>query len=125
VPLLPRECILAIVAVVDIAAHQRGGPVIARALTTRHRLAPRRLDLVLQALVRQRILKSVRGAGGGYKLARDPSRITIDDIFRAVRATKNTAKPPASSRSLKQVIMTVLIKAEIPISSELAHINIG
>ena len=81
--LLPRKGILAIAAVIDIALHARGRPVAAKALATRHRLPPRHLEPVLQALVRHGILKGIRGPRGGYELAREQRRITADDILRA------------------------------------------
>ena len=81
--LLPRRGILAIAAVIDIALQARSGPVAAKALASRHRLPPRHLEPVLQALVSHGILKSVRGPRGGYELAREWSRITADEILRA------------------------------------------
>ena len=82
-PLLPRKGMLAIAAVIDIAIHARGRPVAAKALAARHRLPPRYLEPVLQTLVREGILKGVRGPRGGYELARDLDRISADDILRA------------------------------------------
>jgi Rrf2 family iron-sulfur cluster assembly transcriptional regulator len=78
--LLPRKSILAIVAVTDIALNARDRPVVARALAARLRLPPRHLEPVLQALVREGILKGVQGPRGGYELAREQRRITADDI---------------------------------------------
>ena len=56
-PLLPRKGALAIAAVIDIALNARSRPVAAKSLATRHRLPPRHLEPVLQALVRHGILK--------------------------------------------------------------------
>jgi Rrf2 family protein len=39
---------------------------------------------VLQQLGRQQIVKSVRGARGGYQLATDPRRLTMLDIIEAL-----------------------------------------
>ncbi len=39
---------------------------------------------LLSSLGRAEILVPIRGAKGGYKLARDPSRITVGDIIGAV-----------------------------------------
>lgn len=82
--LLPKRCLLAIAAVVDVAVHAAHGPVAAKALAERHDLPPRRLESLLQALVRADILKGVRGPRGGYELARERRRITAADIVRAV-----------------------------------------
>src|SRR5580704_19117709 len=110
-PLLPRKGILAIAAVIDIAVHARGRPVAAKALASRHRLPPRHLEPVLQALVRQGILKGVRGPRGGYELAREPSRITADDILRAAGTVEETAEPLARSNLLTLVVMPALAQA--------------
>src|SRR5580704_11131251 len=123
-PLLPRKGILAIAAVIDIAVHARGRPVAAKALASRHRLPPRHLEPVLQALVRQGILKGVRGPRGGYELAREPSRITADDILRAAGTVdEEPSEPAAKSNLLTLVVMPALAQAEIAFSAALAHIN--
>src|SRR5216683_770768 len=93
--LLPRKGILAIAAVIDIALHARGRPVAAKALATRHRLPPRHLEPVLQALVRHRVLKGVRGPRGGYELAREPRRITAHDILSAIGTIEETGNGAA------------------------------
>ena len=87
-PLLPRKGILAIAAVIDIALHARGRPVAAKALASRHRLPPRHLEPVLQALVRHGILKGIRGPRGGYEIAREPRRISVEDLVRSAEGIK-------------------------------------
>src|ERR1700756_198112 len=81
--LVPRKGVLAIAAVIDVALNGHSRPVSARALAARHRLPPRHLEPVLQALVRDGILKGIRGPHGGYELGRERDRLTADDILRA------------------------------------------
>src|SRR5215470_17038033 len=83
--LVPRKNVLAIGAVIDIALNGHNRPVAAKALCARHRLPARHLEPVLQALVREGILKGVRGPYGGYELAREGRQITADEILRAAR----------------------------------------
>ena len=45
------------------------------------------LEQLAHDLVRDELLKSVRGHGGGYLLARDASEIRAGDILRAVEGT--------------------------------------
>jgi Rrf2 family iron-sulfur cluster assembly transcriptional regulator len=124
--LLPRKGLLAIAAVIDVALHARGQPVAAKALAGRHRLPPRHLEPVLQALVRQGVLKGVRGPRGGYELAREPRRITAHDILRAIGTTDAEAGNGAATRSalLADVVMPALAQAEGAFSGALGHINI-
>jgi Rrf2 family iron-sulfur cluster assembly transcriptional regulator len=123
--LLPRKGILAIAAVIDIALHARGRPVAAKALATRHRLPPRHLEPVLQALVRHGILKGIRGPRGGYELAREQHRITADEILRAAGTVDDLdAKPINGSNLLDQVVIPALSEAEQAFAAALSRINI-
>jgi Rrf2 family transcriptional regulator, iron-sulfur cluster assembly transcription factor len=124
--LLPRKGLLAIAAVIDVALHARGQPVAAKALASRHRLPPRHLEPVLQALVRQGVLKGVRGPRGGYELAREARRITAHDILQAVDTPDAAAGNGAATRSplLADVVMPALAQAEGAFSGALGHINI-
>ena len=125
-PLLPRKGILAIAAVLDIALNSRGRPVAAKALATRHRLPPRHLEPVLQALVRHGILRGIRGPRGGYELAREQRRITADDILRAAGSAEEAEEEVAISDShlLSKVVIPALGQAEHAFSSALARINV-
>jgi Rrf2 family protein len=124
-PLLPRKGILAIAAVVDIAVHARTRPVAAKSLANRHRLPPRHLEPVLQALVRHGILKGVRGPRGGYELGRDARRITADDILRAAgTAEEGETAPPTKTAVMTHVVMPALARAETAFSTALGHINL-
>jgi Rrf2 family protein len=124
--LLPRKGLLAIAAVIDVALHARGKPVAAKALASRHRLPPRHLEPVLQALVRQGVLRGVRGPRGGYELAREPGRITANDILRAIGTTDGETGNGAATKSplLADVVMPALAQAEGVFSGALGHINI-
>jgi Rrf2 family iron-sulfur cluster assembly transcriptional regulator len=123
--LLPRKGLLAIAAVIDVALHARGQPVAAKALANRHRLPPRHLEPVLQALVRQGVLRGTRGPHGGYELAREPRRITAHDILRAVGTIEEPTNGAAPrSALLSHVVVPALTKAEVAFSGALGHINI-
>jgi Rrf2 family iron-sulfur cluster assembly transcriptional regulator len=45
------------------------------------------LESILLALRSARILESKVGAGGGYRLARDPSQIRVIEVIRALNTT--------------------------------------
>lgn len=81
---LPHRAMLAVGAIVDVALHARGQPVASRQLADRLGLPPRHLETLLQLLVREGLLKGMRGPRGGYELARERRRISVADIVRAV-----------------------------------------
>lgn len=45
---------------------------------------PARVRQIVAALVKAKLLKSVRGAGGGVVLAHPPEKITLKDLYLAV-----------------------------------------
>ncbi len=124
-PLVSRKGILAIAAVIDVAINARSRPVSAKALAARHKLPPRHLEPVLQALVRDGILRGVRGPHGGYELAREHRRITADDILRAASSTEDDDDPPLPNSSLiSDVVRPALAEAERVFSTALSRISI-
>jgi Rrf2 family iron-sulfur cluster assembly transcriptional regulator len=122
--LLPRKGLLAIAAVVDVALHTEGRPVSAKALATRHGLPPRHLESVLQSLVRDGILKGIRGPRGGYQLARDRQGVTANDILRAAGSVDGLEKS-TSSDLIDKVVMPALSLAESEFGRALSRINLA
>ena len=124
-PLVSRKGILAIAAVIDVAIHARTRPVSAKALAARHKLPPRHLEPVLQALVRDGILRGVRGPHGGYELAREHRRISAEDILRAASAVEDADDPPLPDSALaNDVVRPALAEAERSFSAALARISV-
>ena len=124
-PLVPRKGLLAIAAVIDVAIHANSRPVSAKALAARHQLPPRHLEPVLQALVRDGILKGIRGPHGGYELGRDRDRITADDILRAaISADDADGLALPDSLLLNEVVRPALVETERTFSTALGRINI-
>jgi Rrf2 family transcriptional regulator, iron-sulfur cluster assembly transcription factor len=124
--LLPRKGILAIAAVLDIAMNARGKPVAAKSLANRHRLPPRHLEPVLQALVREGILRGVRGPRGGYELARAEGDIGADEILRAAGTVEDHDETPLSgSALLANIVVPALERAEEKFSEALSRITVA
>jgi Rrf2 family protein len=96
-----------------------------RHLAARHRLPPRHLEPVLQALVRDGILKGIRGPHGGYELARERNRITADDILRAATTAEDVNELPLpGSMLVSEVVRPALAETERTVSVALGRINV-
>ena len=124
-PLVSRKGILAIAAVIDVAVNARNGPVSAKVLAARHRLPPRHLEPVLQALVRDGILKGIRGPRGGYALGREHRHISAEDILRAAGSADEGDDPLLpDSLLVDSVVRPALAEAERSFATALARINV-
>ncbi len=103
----------------------RSRPVSAKALAARHKLPPRHLEPVLQALVHDGILRGIRGPHGGYELARDHQSITAEDILRAASAADEANEPALPGSPLvNDVVQPALAEAERMFSTALGRINV-
>jgi FeS assembly SUF system regulator len=57
---------------------------------------------ILKILVKARVLCSVRGAKGGYKLAREPERITVASVISALEGPIALTECSGSHKSCEQ-----------------------
>ncbi len=72
-------------ALLSLALHGNGaGPTSVRDIAERTGLPQPYLEQILLALKGAGLVRSKRGVGGGYVLARDPTEITLADIVSAV-----------------------------------------
>jgi Rrf2 family protein len=125
-PLLARKGMLAIAAVLEVAVHGTTEPVSAELLAQRYGLPTRHLEPMLQVLVREGILRGIRGPHGGYHLGRPGNTITVERILRTVRATEESHEISlARSQLLSQVVVPALSKVEDAFSAALARISIA
>src|ERR1700730_7487641 len=123
-PLLPRKGLLAIAAVSDVAVQATGRPISAKTLAARHALPPRHLESVLQNLVREGILKGIRGPRGGYELAREARRVTANDILRAAGTVDEADTQTAGPEMLSERVLPALSSAEQQFGVALSRINL-
>ena len=70
-------------AMVDLAEHYGKGPVALRSVAARQQVSEHYLEQLMSSLRKAGVVHSIRGAQGGYVLARDPATISVGDIVRA------------------------------------------
>ncbi|MFS0575310.1 Rrf2 family transcriptional regulator [Sporosarcina sp. 179-K 3D1 HS] len=68
--------------VVELGAKYGQGPVPLRKIAEEQNLSEAYLEQLIPPLRNSRIVKSVRGAYGGYMLAKAPEEITAGDVIR-------------------------------------------
>lgn len=74
----------AVMAMADLARYSEGNAVPLSAISERQKLSLAYLEQLFVKLRRAGLVDSVRGPGGGYKLADDAHEITISAIMQAV-----------------------------------------
>src|SRR5207244_7931601 len=74
----------ALCAAIDLAMQPRSEACQSREIAARQHIPGPYLDQILASLKGAGIVRSVRGAGGGYNLARPPERISVGDVVRAL-----------------------------------------
>src|SRR5438093_10297831 len=82
-PLFTSKVDYALRAVVDLAAHPGNGAIQSREIATRQGIPESYLDQLLSALRRAGLVRSTRGAAGGYALGKAANLITVGDVIRA------------------------------------------
>ena len=68
---------------IDLAQHDGPAPVSVREIAERQEISGKYMEQIISVLTRAGLLRSVRGAQGGYHLAKAPEEITAGMILRA------------------------------------------
>ncbi len=85
---LSLKCEYAILALVELANHHgRDQPLQIKQIASLQNIPDRYLEQLLATLKRQGLVKSQRGARGGYILAKEPWQISVLDIIRSVEGS--------------------------------------
>lgn len=71
-------------AMIDLAQHGQGGPVLRQETAERQEISADYLAQLFGRLQSAGLVEGVKGPGGGYQLARDAAKITSGDVIRAV-----------------------------------------
>jgi Rrf2 family cysteine metabolism transcriptional repressor len=71
-------------AILDLAEHEAGHPVQAGDIAQRQQIPVKFLEQILLFLKRSGFVKSRKGPGGGYFLAKPPTEITLGAVVRAI-----------------------------------------
>ena len=64
--------------------YKHGGPVSVKTIAERQEISEAYLEQLMSFLTRRGLAKSIRGVQGGYLLAKDPAKIKVGDVIRAV-----------------------------------------
>jgi Rrf2 family protein len=117
-----------------LAALPPGVGLPAAALAEFHDLAPAYMAKHMQALARAGVVESVRGAGGGYRLAKPGKDVTLWDVLEAIegeeapfRCSEIRQQGPCAGTDFRKPceITAVFRKAEAAWKAELKSVSLA
>ncbi len=82
----------AVRAMLDLTFHSNGNPVRLQEISTRQSISLHYLEQLFRKLRTGKVVKSVRGPGGGYVLSRSQDEISIKDVLDCVGENINPAR---------------------------------
>ena len=77
---------------VDLAEHRQEGFLPLKEMARRQEISEKYLESIVKELVSAEILEGLRGKGGGYRLLREPEKISVLEVLECV---ENSLAPVA------------------------------
>lgn len=81
---LSKKSEYAFLALIDLGRNYQEEPVKIMDLSLKNKIPKKYLEQILLQLKGSGYVKSIRGADGGYKIAKDPSKINMAEIVRLI-----------------------------------------
>ena len=85
-------------ALIDLAQYSEIEPVSINSIATRQGISERYLEQLMTLLKKAGLIKSIRGAGGGYVLAKPVEEISVGDVLRALEGSLEPVECAAFSQ---------------------------
>lgn len=83
-------------ALIDLAVYCTEEAVSIQSIAKRQNISDRYLEQLMGKLRRAGLVVSVRGAGGGYRLARPASEISVGEVLRALEGNLDAVTCPGN-----------------------------
>ena len=83
----------------------QGEPMQIRQIAAQQNIPDRYLEQLLATLRRAGIVRSQRGAKGGYLLARSPWQITLYDVVSCIEGFDSSKEPPANPQTSESSVI--------------------
>lgn len=85
----------ALLALLELALHHdQGEPIQIRQISAQQNIPDRYLEQLLAILRRAGLVRSQRGAKGGYLLAREPKKISLYEVVSCLEGFKSQTQTP-------------------------------
>ena len=103
---LSCKCEYALLALLELATqYNEGEPLQIRQIATQQNIPDRYLEQLLATLRRGGLVKSQRGAKGGYILAREPWKITLLEVLNCLEGLDPSPSEAANRRTVEITVV--------------------
>lgn len=95
---------------IDLAEHQDAEYIPLKDIAARQEISEKYLEIIIKILVKGKMLKGLRGKGGGYILTREPSEYIVGDIIELTEgplAPVACLQPDAEVCNRKDICVTL------------------
>lgn len=110
----------------DLAVNGKDGCISLKDIAEREHLSEKYLEQIVNQLSKAGLVRSVRGAKGGYQLTDEPEKITVEDILKAtegslapVACAEDNGKCVNYGDCVTSFIWTEIYKATIAVVSRI------
>ena len=95
-------------AMLDLAVFSKGEHVALNAIAERQNISENYLEQVFSILRKAGLVRSVKGAQGGYTLAMDPAQVTVGMILRALEGELAVVDEENSGEGVESAMLSCL-----------------
>ncbi|HPT86822.1 MAG TPA: Rrf2 family transcriptional regulator [Bacillota bacterium] len=95
-------------AMLDLAVFSRGEHVALNAIAERQNISENYLEQVFSILRKAGLVRSVKGAQGGYTLAMEPAQVTVGMILRALEGELAVVDEENSGEGVESAMLSCL-----------------
>lgn len=95
---------------IDLAEHPDAGYIPLKDIAARQEISEKYLEIIIKILVKGKMLKGLRGKGGGYILTREPSEYIVGEIIELTEgplAPVACLQPDAEVCNRKDICITL------------------
>ena len=121
----------AVMAMADLASYQNGKPVSLIDISLRQNISLSYLEQLFSKLKNEKLVKSVRGASGGYVLEKNPKDIKLSNIIFAVDEQvrtlncKRDSKRGCNGKTMKCITHNLWDDLEQHINNFFENVSLG
>ncbi len=92
----------------DLALHYREGPILVKDIARRQQISERYLEHLLILLKVAGMVRSTRGTGGGFTLAKPPTQIRFSEIIQATEGSMAPAECVDNPEAYPQIALCAI-----------------